>query len=89
VHGASVAGRVYPFTAPDTNVRSVKFYLDDSLVRIEETAPYDLMGGSTTFANYWDTTTVADGPHTILARIRLTNGTVVDVTSTFDVVNGQ
>jgi hypothetical protein len=70
-------------------VRSVKFYVDGSLVRIEETAPYDLMGGSTSLANDWDTTAVDDGPHTILARMRLTNGTIVDVSSTFEVVNGH
>jgi parallel beta-helix repeat protein len=86
--GSTQSGESYVFTAPDTEaITRVDFYLDGEFVRSEAQPPYDFAGGSSTFANAWDTTSVSDGEHTILAKISKADGTSVDASATFTVEN--
>src|SRR5690606_24747870 len=65
LEGATVSGKIYPFSKPNDNVETVHFYLDDVFVRTENNSPYDFGGGSSSSADSWNTTTVTDGQHTI------------------------
>jgi hypothetical protein len=87
LNGTTVNGTIYPFTSPDEGVNRVTFSLNGNVVRTENNAPYDFMGGSTTQAEPWDTKKVADGTHTISAEILLTNGSRTTLSATFTVSN--
>ena len=91
--GATVEGNIYVFTAPDTGVEQVTFYLNDpkmtgSPSRIENSAPFDFAGTNGSVAYPFDTTDLTDGSYTITAAVELTTGTTV-VSSTFMIVNGS
>ncbi|MDN4473492.1 Kelch repeat-containing protein [Demequina zhanjiangensis] len=92
--GATVTGDAYIFTAPDDDVSSVVFWLDDptmtgSPFKTEGKAPYDFAGsvgnGSTAVA--WDSTTLLNGSHTITAQINLSSGGFAIVEAEFTVDN--
>jgi hypothetical protein len=91
--GQTVSGKIYAFTTPDTaDIDQVRFYLDNPSAtgtprRTENNAPYDFAGGTTTVAASFDTTTIADGPHTITAAIDFLNGTTQVVSASFTVRN--
>lgn len=85
--GATVSGRIYPFTAPDTDVKRVVFYLDDKQHQVEENAPFDFNGGNSSKGTRWDTKTVAEGKHTIKAEMTMKDGSTKVVTATFTVDN--
>jgi N-acetylneuraminic acid mutarotase/glucose/arabinose dehydrogenase len=93
--GVTTSGNIYVFTSPDTDdIRRVRFYLDNPSAtgtprRRENNAPYDFAGGTTALASAFDTTTVADGPHTITAAIDFLNGTTQVVSATFTVKNAS
>jgi hypothetical protein len=60
----------------------VSFYLDDPTrsktpKSVELSSPWDLMGGSTTAANPWDTATIAAGTHTMTVAVVTSAGTTV------------
>ena len=89
----SVSGFIYVFTHPDDHIESVRFYLDDVLMRgspytVEDTARYDLEGtakdGS---ANPFDTRSLANGLHDITAQIVFTDGTMQILSGPFIVSN--
>ncbi|MFV0287269.1 MAG: kelch repeat-containing protein, partial [Demequina sp.] len=89
--GAQVAGDLYAFTSPTTNVTQVQFFLDDpamsgAATHIENTAPHDFNGGTNSVAAPFDTTALPDGPHTITARI-IANGVEEIAHAEFEVVN--
>ncbi len=92
--GATVSGNIYPFSTPDTaGIARVKFWLDNTAMsgnpyRSEPGKPYDFAGGSAATANAWDTSSVANGTHTITARVELSAGGFEAVTATFTVQNG-
>ncbi|NHC45881.1 Kelch repeat-containing protein [Motilibacter aurantiacus] len=93
LNGATVSGGVYPFLSPDAGVTSVSWYLDDPAtagapVRVDTTSPFDYAPGSVTHAAAaLDTTALADGSHTITAKV--TSGSDVStVTATFTTSNG-
>jgi hypothetical protein len=91
--GRSVSGPIYVFVAPETGASQVKFYLDDPLrqrtpFRTERTAPWDFAGGTTDAATPFDTTTLANGSHSITAAITLSAGGTEFVSSSFTVANG-
>ena len=94
LNGATVSGNIYPFSTPDTaGIARVKFWLDNTAMtgtpyRSEPGKPYDFAGGSAAMANAWNTTTVANGSHTITARVEFTAGGFTAVTATFTVQNG-
>jgi Cellulase (glycosyl hydrolase family 5)/Ca-dependent carbohydrate-binding module xylan-binding len=80
-------GSAYIFTSPDTNVRSVDFYLDGTFKRTEGLAPFDFGGGTVDTATALDTKTLSDGSHTIRAKLNKTDGTSTEVSVAFTVNN--
>lgn len=69
LHNAIVSGTI-PVTAGalDADIVGVQFQLDGAPLGTEDTAtPYSVQ---------WDTTTVADGPHTLTAHARDSTGTI-------------
>ena len=92
--GATVAGAIYAFTTPDSSTTSkVLFYVDDpqrlkAAYRQENSAPYDLAGGTVGTAVAYPTSGLADGGHTLTAAVYDSGGTVAVITSTFSVANG-
>ncbi len=92
LQGQNVYGNVYVFTSPDTNVSTVSFYIDDpniinSPYRVEKTAPYDLNGGTISAASPYNTLLLADGQHSIIAVIKLIDGSAQKITANFSVIN--
>ncbi|HEX2029454.1 MAG TPA: PQQ-dependent sugar dehydrogenase, partial [Nitriliruptorales bacterium] len=93
LHGATVTGNAYVFTAPDTGVRRVSFWVDDPAMsgtphRVEKGAPFDLAGtASDGTALPYDTTALSDGSHTVTAKVEPNKGTVEVVSATFTVNN--
>jgi len=90
--GQTVSGNVYVFTSPDSGVLRVRFYLDNPTMsgtprQVENNAPYDFAGGSVSAANPFNTTTVANGSHTITAAIDLSAGGTQVLQATFTVAN--
>lgn len=92
LNGATVVGDIYVFVPDLGNVSQVRFYLDNpqatgTPTQTENLAPYDLAGGSSTQAQPFDTTTLADGSHTLTAEVVTTdNGTHV-LSDFFSVAN--
>ncbi len=92
LEGQTVSGDIYVFVSPDTGISQVRFFFDDPAMAIPSyqtgaEPPYDFVGGSAETANAFNTTTMADGPHTIGAEIGLSDGETVIVGSTFAVLN--
>jgi hypothetical protein len=93
--GVEVAGNIYVFTHDtSTGVKQVRFWLDDPAMsgsprKSESGWPHDFNGtaGNKT-AIAFDTTTIADGSHTITAAVTRTDGTSEVVSSTFTAKNG-
>jgi len=79
--GDTLGAKIFVFVRPEGGVREVRFWLDDPTMRTapsqrETRTPYDFRGGSPSLATAFDTTTVADGPHTITAAVTTTSGAV-------------
>jgi Viral BACON domain len=90
--GRTVSGNIYVFTAPDTGVDEVTFYIDDpnrtrAPYRREGNGPFDLAGGDVAVAKPYRTTSLADGRHTVTAVLDLTAGGSEVVHATFTVNN--
>lgn len=88
--GQTVAGQIYAFTGPDTNVRRVTFFLDGAATpyRTENQGPFDFAGTAASgAAQPFNTGTLADGNHFVTANIELTSGGVQSVTAQFTVSN--
>ncbi len=71
---AVVVGDLYARLLPeDGSIEQVRFYLDGSgsVLKTERRAPYDLQGGSSSAANPFDTTDLADGAHTLRSLVDL------------------
>ncbi len=86
--GSEISGDVWIFTGPESGVSSVEFYLDDpdasgSPDQVESRAPYDFAGSAERF----DTTTIADGAHTMTAIVNHSGG-IEFLTASFVVDNG-
>ena len=89
--GETHSGRVYVFATTSSGVSKVSFWIDDPqrtgpAKSVENLAPWDLFGGADTAANPLDTTTLADGQHTVTALLTSTWGSTV-VSETFTVRN--
>jgi hypothetical protein len=94
LHEATVANDVYVFTSAHSGVDRVQFYLDDSTMsgsarQVENSAPFDFAGGSSSAANWFDTTSLNDGQHTITALIEMDSGPDQVVHATFTVKNSS
>jgi len=84
-------GGVYIF-ARASGVRKAAFYLDDKTrsrrpYRVEWSAPFDLMGGSRSAANPFDTGTLKDGAHTLTLALTFTGGRTQVTHAAFNVQN--
>jgi len=80
--GVLVSGGIYVFTGPDSGVQEVRFFLDNPAgtgtpFRTETAGPFDLAGTAANLDSLpFDTTTLADGPHSITVEIdRISGGT--------------
>ncbi|WP_324649594.1 kelch repeat-containing protein [Georgenia sp. H159] len=95
LHGTEVSGDIYPFLAPETDVTSTTWWLDDPAmagtpVRTDGVAPFDYGPGSVKHrAAPLDTTTLADGEHTVTVRVTTTSGAQHVATATFTTANGS
>ena len=101
LQGATVGGSVYVFTSPasqpanfnPTGISGVCFWLDNPSMsgpanHCEAAVPYDYAGSaSTTIANPWNTTAVANGTHTITQLVTLSAGGTQTSTATFTISN--
>ncbi len=87
LEGKTVDGDIYVFTGPDDGVDDVDFFLDGSFRRREKNPAFDFNGGSALIGNAWGTPEVGDGEHTIMAELLLLDGSTVDVSATFTVLN--
>ena len=85
--GKTVDGDIFVSTSPDDGVDDVDFFLDGVFERREKNPGFDFKGGSALIANVWHTTDEADGEHTITAELLLLDGSTVEVSATFTVLN--
>jgi hypothetical protein len=74
--GASaLSGDAYVFVRSSAQLDMVRFSLDGEPRNTERVVPWDFAGTANNgSANPWDTTRVADGPHTIEATVTTTDG---------------
>ena len=78
-----VKGSVAIFVGPEADIASVEFFLDGLQVQKEFVAPFDLNGSSE-----YDSTTLADGTHTLVAKVKRSNGQQdTELSATFQVRN--
>lgn len=90
--GSLLKDNVYIHVQPETNLRSVAFYLDRQASgnpdRLETTAPYDFAGTTTkNLALPYGTTLLNDGDHYMSAKITHTDGSSETLQSSFQVNN--
>jgi hypothetical protein len=79
--GAAVNGDIYVFTGPDTNVSSVTFSVDGVFTQKEGLAPFELVGGAA-----FNTSQLSSGKHEITALIKLDDGSLKEINTTFTVM---
>ena len=84
---AELTGDRYVFVTPESGIQSVEFYLDDALVSVEASGPWDLKGGTATVANPWHTYTETAGAHTLRIEIVTAAGPVESVTADFTIAD--
>ncbi|MEX2377992.1 MAG: G8 domain-containing protein [Dehalococcoidia bacterium] len=92
LEGESVSGDIHVFTSSEGGIGRVTFWIDDPAMagapfQVENIAPYDMAGGTTSSANGFDTSLLAEGQHSITALIELGDGGSETVSSSFTVVN--
>lgn len=90
--GSTVKGTIYVFVAQEAGLDTVRFWLDDpsesgTPTRTENSAPYDLAGGTVDTAAPLRTDGIADGQHSVTARLEFDDGTRRSTTATFVVAN--
>ena len=87
-----VQGDVHVFADPDDDATQVSYWIDDPTMtgqadRVDDAAPFDLIGGDAQAADPWDTTSLSEGEHTVTILTEFTDQTTVDITATFTVDN--
>src|SRR4051794_11082831 len=92
LQSATLFGTRYVYLSPSTRVAKVRFYVDDvnrrhSPKRTDSTAPFDLVGGTTTKAIPWWTTALKEGTHHLTAAVTSTSGKTTVVQASFTVRN--
>jgi beta-mannanase len=92
LQGLIVSGNIYVFVSPDTGIKQVRFYLDNTSAsgtptQTENLGPYDFAGGAADAASPYDTKKLSNGSHTITAAIDLSTGGTTRITSAFTVAN--
>lgn len=87
LNGQTVANDIFVFIGATDQVQRVTFYVDGAHQQVEELSPFDMAGGSREIAEAFDTTVLANGRHTIRARIELENGQTFETEAVVDVAN--
>jgi acid phosphatase type 7 len=90
--GQTVKGDIYVFLPDQPGLETVRFWLDDpSLLgtpyRVENSAPYDLAGGTASTAYPLRTENLAEGSHTVSTRLEFADLTSRSVSGDFVVAN--
>ena len=86
--GSVVSGSLYVFVPAVAGITQVRYYLDGALRQTENYAPWDFAGGNEAAANPFDSRTITDGTHDVLAEIDLDTGQTVAAQAGFVVNNG-
>lgn len=76
--GTIVSGNIYAFVPDVGGITNVVFRVDTTLIRTENTSPYDMFGGSVSVADPYDTNGLTDGTHTFTAEVNA-GGTVTEL----------
>ena len=94
LNGSTVTGKIYVLVRKSKGLREVDFYLDNSRrskeppLRTAKQAPFDFSGtASDGTALPYDTTTLADGSHTIRVVLKWSNGHTSSRRGNFTVAN--
>ena len=88
--GGVLAGDVFVFTRGTEDAREVAFYLDDGqAAHVERAARHDFAGteDATGDALPWDTAALADGEHSITAKVVTADGSTVTISDSFIIDN--
>lgn len=86
--GQTVDGSIYVFIDQSAGLDQVRFRLDGVEVQVENHAPWDFSGTAPNDDSLpFDTTTMANGPHTIAAELRAGGQLLSTLSAAFDVAN--
>ena len=93
LEGAQVSGDIYVFAVPAASIDRVTYWVDDTSMsgppaQVENFAPFDLNGGSSSAANPLDTSQLGVGTHTVTALLEPLSGSSQVITATFTVEGG-
>jgi len=87
LHGKTISGaNTYVFLdTANNNLIEARWFVDQTnlVVTVDDSAPYELYPGRA-----WDTTTLADGPHRVMALFAFDDGTTGSIDATVTVRNG-
>jgi hypothetical protein len=88
-----LGGNQYVFVTGTADITKVSFWLDNPTrsgtpTHVENTAPWDFAGTSTSGAYAWNTSTVANGSHTLQILVQGKDGVAILSQATFVVFNG-
>src|SRR5262245_8631572 len=85
--GQILSGNAFVFVTPSEKLAKVTFFVDAKPVaaRIDSEAPFDLVGGSADAADSFDTLTLADGAHTLDAKLEFVSGGPTTLHAAFSV----
>ncbi|MFT5728824.1 MAG: hypothetical protein ACI8PB_002984 [Desulforhopalus sp.] len=84
LEGSTFDGDIFVFTGPDSGVSSVTFSVDGVVARLENNAPYELVGGAA-----FDTSQLSVGQHEITAKIQLSDGSTQQVSGLFNTSSAE
>ncbi len=91
LQGQTLSGRQYLFYPDEPGLTQVRFFLNGSLEKEENRAPWDLGGTGSDpqrLALAFDTADLTDGSHSLEARLSFDDGRSDSVSATFSVQNG-
>ncbi|SHG82593.1 metallophosphoesterase [Ferrimonas marina] len=92
IEQAVLSGDRFVFVAEDPSISQVRFFVNGKEVQEENKPPWDLAGtakNSTLDAYPWDTTTLGDGVHQLVAKVRLSNGQQTELAATVTIQNDR
>ena len=92
LQGAVLSDDVFIFVKGTENAQRVEFYLDDPTGagtpdRVELFYQHDFASGSAARANAWDTSSAAEGAHTMTLKIYEGDGGLAMISDTFIIDN--
>lgn len=86
---AGVEENIYVFVDPITEIKEVQFLIDGELQQIENSAPYDLAGGTSDTASPFDASQLSAGYHAFSASITKTDGRLETINASVYVNSGS